>query len=124
MKKLFILFFFLFAFSFANAQDFKGKVFLINSDGQKEPAGFATIVCIENGQVAEADIDSNFTFKRVKLDKATFYATFIGYTKDTVVVNIPHEYHEFNLKDENELNALSFKNNSCTYRGDYCCRFV
>ena len=106
MKKLFILFFFLFAFSFANAQDFKGKVFLINSDGQKEPAGFATIVCIENGQVAEADIDGNFTFKRVKLDKATFYATFIGYTKDTVVVNIPHEYHEFNLKDENELNAL------------------
>lgn len=106
MKKLFILFFFLFAFSFANAQDFNGKVFLINSDGQKEPAGFATIVCIENGQVAEADIDGNFTFKRVKLDKATFYATFIGYTKDTVVVNIPHEYHEFNLKDENELNAL------------------
>lgn len=106
MKKLFILFFFLFAFSFANAQDFKGKVFLINSDGQKEPAGFATIVCIENGQVAEADIDGNFTFKRVKLDRATFYATFIGYTKDTVVVNIPHEYHEFNLKDENELNAL------------------
>ena len=48
MKKLIILFFFLFAFSFANAQDFKGKVFLINSDGQKEPAGFATIVCIEN----------------------------------------------------------------------------
>ena len=106
MKRLFVLFFFLLAFSFANAQDFKGRVFLINADGQKEPAGFATIVCIENGQVAEADIDGNFTFKRVKLDKATFYATFIGYTKDTVAVNIPHEYHEFNLKDENELGAL------------------
>ncbi len=106
MKKLFILFFCLFAFSFANAQDFKGKVFLLNADGQKEPAGFATIVCIENGMVAEADMDGNFTFKKVKLEKATFYATFIGYTKDTVVVNIPHEYHEFNLKDENELGAL------------------
>ena len=106
MKKLFILFFCLFAFSFANAQDFKGKVFLLNADGQKEPAGFATIVCIENGMVAEADMDGNFTFKRVKLEKATFYATFIGYTKDTVVVNIPHEYYEFNLKDENELGAL------------------
>lgn len=106
MKKLFILFFCLFAFSFANAQDFKGKVFLLNADGQKEPAGFATIVCVENGMVAEADMDGNFTFKKVKLEKATFYATFIGYTKDTVVVNIPHEYHEFNLKDENELGAL------------------
>ncbi len=106
MKKLIILFFCLFAFSFANAQDFKGRVFLLNADGQKEPAGFATIVCIENGMVAEADMDGNFAFKRVKLEKATFYATFIGYTKDTVVVNIPHEYHEFNLKDENELGAL------------------
>ena len=106
MKKVLFLFCCLFAFSFLNAQDFKGKVFLVNVDGQKEPAGFATIVCIENGQVAEADMDGNFTFKRVKLDKATFYASFIGYRPDTVVVNIPHEYHEFNLKDENELGAL------------------
>ena len=107
MKKSLLFFFFLFAFAFANAQDFKGKVFLVDADGKKEPAGFATIVCIENGQVAEADMDGVFVFKRVKLDKATFYATFIGYTKDTVTVTIPHDGdHEFNLKSENELDAL------------------
>lgn len=88
------------------AQDFKGKVFFVNPDGAKEPAGFATVICVETKQAVEADIEGNFEFKKLKTDKATIIASFIGYTRDTAVIVPPFEYKEFNLRDENELSAL------------------
>ncbi len=89
-----------------NAQEFKGKVFFVNSEGVKEPAGFATVVCAETRQAVEADIDGNFEFKKLKKENAMVVATFIGYTKDTVIVTPGLTYYEFHLRDENELDAL------------------
>lgn len=106
MKKSFILFILMLSVSLLQAQDFKGKVFFVNANGEKEPAGFASVVCVETRQAVEADIDGNFTFKKLKTDKATIIASFIGYTRDTVVIVPPQDYYEFNLRDENELNAL------------------
>ncbi len=106
MKKIFVLFLLLLSASFVQAQDFKGKVFFVNPDGSKEPAGFATVICVETKQAVEADIEGNFEFRRLKTDKATIIASFIGYTRDTAVIAPPFGYREFNLKDENELSAL------------------
>ncbi len=106
MKKSIILFVYLFVALFANAQDFKGKVFFVNADGSKEPAGFATVICVETRQVAEADIDGNFEFKKIKGENITMIASFIGYTKDTLIYSPGMIYHEFNLQDENLLSEL------------------
>ena len=106
MKKSLLLFVYLFVALFASAQDFKGKVFFNNPDGSKEPAGFTTIICVETRQTAEADIDGNFEFKRIKADKVTMIASFIGYTRDTLIWTPDVKYYEFNMKDENELDAL------------------
>ena len=104
MKKSILLVVYLLVALFANAQGFKGKVFFVNADGSKEPAGFATVICVESRQTEEADIEGNFEFKRLKGN--TIIASFIGYTRDTLVVTPGVTYHEFNLRDENELNAL------------------
>lgn len=106
MKKIILLFVYLSVALFANAQDFKGKVFFVNADGSKEPAGFATVICVETRQTAEADIDGNFEFKKVKGDNVTMIASFIGYTRDTLMYQPGMTYHEFNLQDENLLNEL------------------
>ena len=68
---------------FATAQDFKGKVFFVNADGEKEPAGLATVICVETRQTAEADIDGNFEFKKIKGENVTIIASITGYTRDT-----------------------------------------
>ncbi|MBE6226356.1 MAG: TonB-dependent receptor [Bacteroidales bacterium] len=106
MKKSILLFVYLLVAVFATAQDFKGKVFFVNADGEKEPAGFATVICVETRQTAEADIDGNFEFKKIKGENVTMIASFIGYTRDTLLYRPGITYHEFNLHDENELNAL------------------
>ena len=90
----------------SGAQDFKGKVFFVNADGSKEPAGFATVICVETRQTAEADIDGNFEFKKIKGDNVTMIASFIGYTRDTLLYTPGVTYHEFNLQDENLLSEL------------------
>lgn len=88
------------------AQEFKGKVFFVNASGEKEPAGFVSVVWVEARQAVETDINGDFSFKKLKGDKATMIASFIGYARDTAVIIPPQNYYEFNLVDEMTLDAL------------------
>lgn len=113
MKKFYILFSLFFVFTtVAFAQQVKGKVNFIEATGQTAPASFANVWWLEGKEAVETDIDGNFSFKKINSDDITLIATFIGYTKDTIVVSKGGAYLVdatnlvFNLKSENELESL------------------
>ena len=113
MKKVYLLsVLFLMFCCVANAQQIKGKVNFIEATGEKVPASFANVWWMEGKEAAETDIDGNFSFKKIKGDDITLIATFIGYTRDTIVVSKGGEVLVdatnllFNLKSENELESL------------------
>ncbi|MDO4735876.1 MAG: carboxypeptidase-like regulatory domain-containing protein, partial [Bacteroidia bacterium] len=113
MKKFYILFSLFFVFTtVAFAQQIKGKVNFIEATGQTAPASFANVWWLEGKEAVETDIDGNFSFKKIKSDDITLIATFIGYTKDTIVVSkggvslVDATNLVFNLKSENELESL------------------
>ncbi|MEG0891005.1 MAG: TonB-dependent receptor [Bacteroidales bacterium] len=112
MKKIYLLFIFMCALCvYAGAQEFKGKIFF-NTNGKQEPASFASVAWIEGKSSIEANENGEFNFKVKKGKDVTLIASFIGYSKDTIQVlkngtNLyPNGGIVFNLKDENELNAL------------------
>lgn len=87
-------------------QSLKGKVYFVSPDGSKEDGGFATVIWVEGNQAVDADYAGEFSFKKIKGDRATMIASFVGYRRDTLVLDLPAESVEFNLKEENELNEL------------------
>ena len=113
MKKISILFLLIFACStFAAAQRITGKVFFLNSTGEKEAGAFANVWWVEGKSVAEADEDGNFTLKQVKGDNITLIAAYVGYAQDTVklyengVNLLPDKEIIFTLSPENELESV------------------
>ena len=113
MRKILALLLVSFTFtSVAVAQQIKGKVNFIEATGEKVPASFANVWWMEGKEAAETDIDGNFSFKKIKGEDITLIATFIGYTRDTVVVArggetlVDATSLVFNLKSENELESL------------------
>ncbi len=113
MRKILALLLVGFTFtSVAVAQQIKGKVNFIEATGEKVPASFANVWWMEGKEAAETDIDGNFSFKKIKGEDITLIATFIGYTRDTVVVArggetlVDATSLVFNLKSENELESL------------------
>lgn len=83
------------------AQDFKGSIFYRRSDGRTEPLPFAQIYLIEKAKLIESDENGQFT---IKLDKrTTMVATYVGYTKDTLIVDPGIPSGEFFLMGENEV---------------------
>lgn len=112
MKKIYLLVILICtSFVYAGAQDIKGKV-LFHTNGKQEPAAFANIAWLQAKTSVEANENGEFLLKVKKGKDVTLIASFIGYTKDTIEVikNGANLYPDgnivFNLKDENELNAL------------------
>lgn len=110
MKRFYIfLFLLLFGNLCAVAQNpIKGKIFFVNNNGSKEPAGFASLAWIEGRSAVDADMDGVFQMSKVKGDNVTLVASFIGYTKDTIVLKrdgnlLFTDELVFNLKPDNEL---------------------
>lgn len=91
----------------AFAQEVRGKVFYTDaSGGEKKPAAFATVSWVEGKSGVTADERGEFVLKKLSGEKITLIASFIGYSKDTVVLSPGQDYAEFNLTDENQLDAL------------------
>ena len=68
----------------ALGQQFHGYVFYKNPNGKTEPLPFAQVYHMERQKLIETDANGQFT---LKLDaRATLIATYVGYTRDTVVV--------------------------------------
>lgn len=85
------------------AQTFTGSVFYKKPSGATEPLPFAQIYFLEKSKLIDADADGHFTISNYGA-KATLVATYVGYTRDTVIVTPEIAKADFFLSGENEVN--------------------
>lgn len=103
MKRfLFISLFFLTAVS-ATAQNFHGYVYYQKPNGGTEPLPFAQVYHMEREKLIETDANGEFTL--ILTSRATLIATYVGYTRDTVIVEPGTAEAKFYLSGENDLDA-------------------
>ena len=98
-----ILTFLIFVLSAAQllAQPFQGSVFYRKASGATEPLPFAQVYHMERSKLIECDQDGHFSIDLK--EKATLIATYVGYTRDTVVVMPGTASAEFYLTGENDI---------------------
>ena len=101
LRRFTILFLLLTAAMPLHALDFKGTVYARKSNGQSEPLPFAQIYYLEQKKILETDGDGVFTLNIT--EKATLIATYVGYSRDTVVVAPGTASADFYLTGENEV---------------------
>ena len=85
----------------ALAQNFHGYVYYQKPNGGTEPLPFAQIYHMEREKLIETDANGEFTLKLNA--RATLIATYVGYTRDTVVVEPGTAEARFYLTGENDL---------------------
>ena len=101
LRRFTILFLLLTAAMPLHALDFKGTVYARKSNGQSESLPFAQIYYLEQKKILETDGDGVFTLNLS--GKATLIATYVGYSRDTVVVAPGTASADFYLTGENEV---------------------
>lgn len=74
---------------------------------QKEPAAFATVYWLETKNVIETDENGKFQFSLAAVKEATLVATYVGYSRDTLKVDMSTQSLEFNLYPENDLGEIT-----------------
>ncbi len=99
-KTAFLLLFTAFA-TLLPAQTFQGSVFYKKASGQTEPLPFAQVFHLEKSKMIETDENGRFALE-IK-QTATLVATYVGYTRDTVVVEPGTASASFYLTGENGL---------------------
>lgn len=109
MKKISILLLLSLYSIFAIAQkEVSGIVYNNKSNGSKEPIEFASVAWAEGSEVVSTNSKGEFVLKNIKGNTITLIASFIGYTKDTVVISKGTNYVEFNLSEEtNNLSSIT-----------------
>jgi outer membrane receptor for ferrienterochelin and colicin len=85
----------------ALAQNFHGYVYYQKPNGGTEPLPFAQVYHMEREKLIETDANGEFTLKLNA--RATLIATYVGYTRDTVVVEPGTAEARFYLTGENDL---------------------
>ncbi len=101
MKKTLIITFLCLAVFPALAQTFHGSVFYKSPAGKTEPLPFAQVYHMEREKLIETDANGQFSLKLNA--RATLVATYVGYTRDTVVVEPGTAEASFFLTGENDL---------------------
>lgn len=100
-KRLTILFLLLTAVLPLHAVDFKGTVYARKKAGGSEPLPFAQVYYLEQKKIIETDGDGVFHLDLSAA--ATLIATYVGYSRDTVVVAPGVTSADFYLTGENEV---------------------
>ncbi len=103
MKHPFLLFILFLITLPLSAQTFKGQVLYQKPDGGTEPLPFAQVYHLERENLIETDANGEFTLKLTA--RATLVATYVGYTRDTVVVEPGTASAKFYLSGENDIDA-------------------
>ena len=83
------------------AQSFTGRVFYRKPAGAAEPLPFAQIYFLEKSRLIDADAEGCFKISNYGT-KATLIATYVGYSRDTVVVTPDIAEADFFLTGEND----------------------
>lgn len=90
----------------ALAYKVEGKVNYNKREGTKAPLEFASVAWLEGKTAVMTQADGSFLMDGVR-GKATLIASYVGYTRDTILVNGGGTV-EFNLYDEdNSLNSVT-----------------
>ena len=88
-----------------NAQTINGIVKAQKSDGGVEPLAFASIYWLEGKISLESNEKGEFSFNKKGTGTVSLIATYVGYTKDTLLLKNGENKAELLLKEQNELNA-------------------
>ncbi|MHC1690150.1 MAG: TonB-dependent receptor [Bacteroidales bacterium] len=88
-----------------NAQTINGIVKAQKSDGGVEPLAFASIYWLEGKISLESNEKGEFSFNKKGSGTVSLIATYVGYTKDTLLLKNGEVKAELLLKEQNELNA-------------------
>lgn len=88
------------------AQSISGVVKVKRSSGESEPLPYATVYWPKAKISVETDEKGRFTLNSKRDGEAVLIATYIGYSKDTVVIENGKNFAEFILMEDNELNAV------------------
>ena len=105
MKRIFLTILFLCCAGVLPMMAYKvtGKVNYNKKDGTKEPLEYATVAWVEGKTMVNTVADGTFEIKNLK-GTCTLVASFIGFTRDTIVVN-GEEVLEMELFDEDNTLA-------------------
>ena len=103
MRRILALSFLFLTLSPALAQNFHGYVYYQKPGGGTEPLPFAQVYHIERQKLIETDANGQFSLNLAA--RATLVATYVGYTRDTVVVEPGTAEAKFYLSGENDLDA-------------------
>ena len=101
MKKTLLLICLCLTASAALAQNFHGYVYYQKPNGGTEALPFAQVYHMEREKLIETDENGEFTLRLTA--RATLIATYVGYTRDTVVVEPGTAEAKFYLSGENDL---------------------
>ena len=85
----------------AAGQTLRGSVLYNKPNGGTEPLPFAQVYYLEREKLLETDANGQFTLNLTA--RATLIATYVGYTRDTVVVEPGTTEAKFYLSGENDL---------------------
>jgi len=104
--KIFFILLFTNFFTFAlQAQTVNGIVNVKKYNGVTEPMPYASVYWIEGKTVLESNDRGEFSFDRKRNDTVTLVATFVGHTRDTVVLDKSASRAEFMIQESSELEA-------------------
>lgn len=104
-KIFFILLFTNFITFTLQAQTVNGIVNVKKYNGVTEPMPYASVYWIEGKTVLESNDKGEFSFDRKRTDTVTLVATFVGHTRDTVVLDKGASRAEFMIQESSELEA-------------------
>lgn len=106
MKKIILSVVLLYITTFSFAQTINGIVKVQRISGDVEPLPYASIYWLEGKLSLESDQEGKFTINNKSAQKVSLIATYIGYSKDTVVLSPGDRNAEFLLKEGNSLDEV------------------
>ncbi len=106
MKKIILSVVLLYITTFSFAQTINGIVKVQRISGDVEPLPYASIYWLEGKLSLESDQEGKFTINNKGAQQVSLIATYIGYSKDTVVLSPGDRNAEFLLKEGNSLDEV------------------
>ncbi len=106
MKKTILSVILLYITTFTFAQTINGIVKVQRISGDVEPLPYASVYWLEGKLSLESDEEGKFIIKNNNAQKVSLIATYIGYSKDTVVLSPGEKNAEFLLKEGNSLDEV------------------
>ncbi|PKP06512.1 MAG: hypothetical protein CVU10_02815 [Bacteroidetes bacterium HGW-Bacteroidetes-5] len=87
------------------SQTVSGSVRVMKPDGSVEPMAYASVYWLEGKIALESDDKGRFSFDRKKTDTVSLIATFVGHTRDTIILGKGENKADFLIKEGEELQA-------------------